>query len=253
MRKTKFKSQAQEIRTFSLLSALKKSIRFIRLFRRAFILWSLANFILLYSFRFIPNGWTNSLSILWLVTYYVFWCVFIRYIQQHQPYFSLIRIFNGLIPTSKIMFINISIFVFLKLMPYIPFFMGFREKYLEYFESYMKIMENPDSLVGTTVFYIFMLLISPFTISRPLLAYISATIGKTRSIMDAYKRTQGNYWEFVLFGFMTSSLCILFYCIDTIYKVDTVIYLMSVLPIYFNIVLLNIYKVFYKNRTKVKQ
>lgn len=253
MRKTKSKSQAREIRTFSLLLALKGSIRFMRLFKRAFILWCLANFAMLYVFRLIPDGWTNSLSILWLVAYYVFWCVFIRHIQQHQPYFSLIRIFNGLIPTSKIMFFNISICVFLKILPYIPFFMGFREKYLEFFETYMKIIENPDSLFGITLFYVLMLLISPYTITRPLLAYISALIGKSRSIMDAYKRTQGNYWSFVLYGFMMSSLCILFYCIDTIYDLDTVIYLMSVLPIYFTIVFLNIYKVFYRNRIKVKQ
>lgn len=252
LRKTKSKSRFIEVRTFSLLKALKSGIRFVRLFKLAFILWCMVNLALLYIFRLIPNGWTNSLSILWLVSYYVFWSVFIRYIQQHQPYFSLVRIFNALIPTSKIMFINISICILLKILPYIPFFMGFRERYLEFFENYMAIITRPDSFVGTSLFYILMLLISPYTITRPLLAYISSLIGKNRSIMNAYQRTKGNYWGFVLLGFIMSSLCIFFYYIDTSYKLDTTIYLMSVLPLYFSVVFLNIYKAFYKRKAKVK-
>lgn len=135
MKKTKLKSAAAEMRSFSLWCVLKSSIKFILLFKRTFLLWCLANFAFLIVFRQIPNGWTNSLSILWLVAYYVFWCVFVRHIQQHPPYFSLIRIFNGLIPASKIMFINIIIYLVLVIAPYIPLFMGFREKYLEFLSN----------------------------------------------------------------------------------------------------------------------
>ena len=252
LRKTKAKSLS-EVKTFSLISVLKNSTRFVMLYKKVFISWCLANFIYLYLFRFIPNGWTNSLSILWLVGYYVFWCIFIRYIPQHQPYFSLIRIFNGLIPTSKIMFINISIYVLLAITPYIPFFMGFRDKYLEFFEGYMAIMQSNNSLLSILLFYIFILLISPYTISRPYIAFIGAIIGRNRSIMDAYKRTQGNYVGFVKCAVFISSFIILFYGIDDMFKTNTKIVLMSILPIYFNVVMINIYKVFYKYRAKTKQ
>ena len=252
MRKTKSDTKPKERRSFALSAVLKSSAKFVLLFRRTFILWCLATFAFLLLFRFIPNGWTNSLSILWLVAYYVYWCVFIRYVQQHPPYFSLIRIFNGLIPASKIMFINISIYLIVVILPYIPLFMGFRDKYLEFFEAYMGVLQSHDSLPGKTLFYLFMLLLSPFTISRPYLAWVSSLIGKSRSIIDAYKKTRGNYWNFVLCAGVMSSLFMVSYYIDTIFHLDTLLYLMSVLPIYFNVVFIGIYKVFYKRKPKVK-
>ena len=252
LKKTTRKIDNTEIREFSIISVLKSSIRFMLLFKRTFIVWGLSNFAFLYIFRFIPNGWTNSLSIVWLVTYYVFWCVFIRYIQQHPPYFSLIRIFNGLIPSSKIMFINISIYLIIAVIPFIPLFMGFRDKYLEFFEWYMGIIDNHDSFIGTSIFYIVMLLISPITITRPYLAWISSLIGKSRSIMDAYKRTKGNYWKFVICAIIMSGPFVLLYDLDKAYKINTLIYAAACLPIYFNIVFLNIYKAFYKRKAKAK-
>ena len=252
LKKTKHKSQKREQRFFSLTIMLKSSAKFVLLFKRTFLIWCVINFAFLYLFGKIPNGWTNSLSILWLVAYYIFWCVYIRYMQQHQPYFSLIRIFNGLIPASKIMFINISIYLIVVILQYIPLFMGFHDKYLEFFEQYMEILQSHDSLPGKTLFYIFMLLLSPYTISRPYLAWISSLIGSSRSIIDAYKKTSGNYWNFVLCAFVMSSLFFLSYYIDTIYDINTLIVLSAVFPVYFNIVFIDLYKVFYKRKQRIK-
>lgn len=252
MKKTKRKSANIEIKKISLFTSLKSSAKFVLLFKRTFLLWCMANFAFLYVFRLIPNGWTNSLSILWLVAYYVFWCIFVRHIQQHPPYFSLIRIFNGLIPASKIMFINILIYLLLVVAPYIPLFMGFRDKYLEFFEQYMAILQSHDSLPGKSSFYLLMLLLSPYTISRPYLAWISSLIGKSRSIMDAYKKTRGNYWNFVLCAVIMSALFALSYYIDLKYKIDSLLYVMAILPIYFNVVFIDIYKTFYKRKRTPK-
>ena len=253
LKKTKSKEKFIEIRNFSIISALKSSIKFMLRFKRTFAVWIICNFAFLHLFSYIPNGWTNSLSIVWLVAYYVFWCIFIRYIQQHPPYFSIIRIFNGLIPASKIMFINISIYMFIAIVPFIPLFMGFRDKYLEFFEGYMELIGDNDSLFGTSLFYIFMLLISPFTITRPYLAWIASLIGKSRSIMEAYKRSRGNYWKFILCGIIMSLPFIVLYDIKKIYGISITIYIGAILPIYFNIVFLNIYKAFYKRKPKIKQ
>ncbi len=251
MKKTKHKSS--EKRSFSLWTVLKSSTKFALLFKRTILIWCVINFTFLYMFKLIPNGWTNSLSILWLIAYYVYWCVFIRYMQQHPPYFSIIRIFNGLIPASKIMFINISIYLIVVIVPYIPLFMGFRDKYLEFFEQYMNILQSHDSLPGKTLFYIMMLLLSPYTISRPYLAWMSSLIGKSRSIFDAYKKTQGNYWNFILCALVMSSVLFISYYIDTVYKINTLIYLMAIFPVYFNIVFIGIYKVFYKRAPRTKK
>lgn len=253
MKKTRSKTSSKENREFSLLTVLKGSAKFVLLYKRTFFLWCLTNFAFLYAFNFIPNGWTNSLSILWLVAYYIYWCVFIRYVQQHPPYFSAIRIFNGLIPASKIMFINICIYLVVVIVPYIPLFMGFRDKYLEFFEKYMGVLQSHDSLPGKTLFYLLMLLLSPYTISRPYLAWISSIIGKSRSIIDAYKKTRGNYWNFILCALVMSSVLYVSYYIDTLYKINTLIYLMAVFPVYFNIVFIGIYKIFYKRKPRAKK
>lgn len=253
MKKMKHKKTAKpERRKLSLWLTLKSSARFVLLFKRTFFFWCLANLSFLLIFRLIPNGWTNSLSILWLVAYYVYWCVFVRHIQNHPPYFSLIRIFNGLIPASKIMFINISIYVGLLILPYIPMVMGMRDRYLEFFEQYMSVLESYNALCGKILFYLFMLLLSPYTLSRPYLAWISSIIGKNRSIIDAYKRTRKNYWAFVACGSFVSAPLLLAYLIDVIYNIDILIYIMTVLPIYFTIVFIDIYKVFYQRAPRVK-
>ena len=251
LRKMKHKKISfPDIKDFSLPTVLKSSIRFVLLFKQTFIIWTILNFIFIYTFTLIPNGWRNSLSIIWLVAYYVFWSIFIRYILQHRPYFSLIRIFNGLIPSSKIMFINIAIYVLIVVIPFVPLLMGFRDKYLELFEAYMLILQSHQNLLGKLLFYCFMILISPYTITRPYLAFISSLVGKSRSIMDAYKKTQGNYWRFVSYAFIMSSLFAISYYIDTIYKTKTLIFVMTIIPIYFNIVFITIYKNFYRRKPR---
>lgn len=247
------KSKSSKItanQTFSLPTILKSSAKFVLLYKKTFLFWFLSNFALLYIFYKIPNGWRNSLSIIWLVIYYLFWSVFIRYTMQHPPYFSLIRIFNGLIPVSKIMFMNISIFLLLIITQYVPLFMGFQDKYLEFFEKYMGILQSYNGLPEKTLLYFFMILVSPYTISRPYLAWISSLVGKSRSVMDAYKKTKGNYWNFVLCFAVMTLLFVLSYYVDTIYHINTIIFVAAISSMYFNIVFINLYKSFYKRKTR---
>ena len=241
-----------EIHEFSLPTVLKSSAKFVLLFKHTILVWCLVNFAFIYIFKLIPNGWTDSLSILWLIAYYIYWSIFIRYILQHKPYFSLIRIFNGLVPASKIMFINISIYILLVVIPYIPLLMGFREKYLEFFENYMGLLQSNDTLSGKALFYSIMILLSPYTITRPYLALISSFVGKSRSIIDAYKKTQGYYWCFVGCAIVMSSLFALSFYIDTKCNIDSITYVMTFFLIYFNIVFMSIYKCFYKRKSKSK-
>jgi hypothetical protein len=170
--------------------------------------------------------------------------------MQHPPYFSLIRIFNGLIPVSKIMFMNISIFILLIITQYVPLLMGFQDKYLEFFEKYMGVLQSYNGLPEKTLLYFFMILISPYTISRPYLAWISSLVGKSRSVMDAYKKTTGNYWNFVLCFTVMTALFVIAYYIDTIYNVNTLIFITSISSLYFNVVFINLYKSFYKRKTR---
>lgn len=249
LRKTRNKSSVTEIKTFSLFSLLKSSMKFILLFKLTFFFWCFINFLFLFIFSYIPNGWTNSLSILWLIAYYVYWCIFIRYIQQHRPYFSLIRIFNGLIPASKIMFMNISIYLLIAVVPFVPLFMGFGERYLEFFEGYM---EYQKGILGNFLLYMFLILISPFTLCRPYLAWIASLVSKSRWIMDAYKKTRYNYVNFIKLATIITVIFATSNYIDNFFKINTMIFTMSIVPIYFNVVFINIYKIFYKRKAKTK-
>ncbi len=252
LKKMKPKLPDTDSKEFSLWAVFKGANKFIWMYKKTIILWLLANYVLLYIFTLIPRGWANSLSILWLVAYYVYWCIFVRYIQQHRPYFSLIRTMNGLIPTSKILFINIFLYVFIITIPYVPMFMGFRDKYLECFESYMSFIESYDAIPGKLMFFIILLLISPYTISRPYLAWLSSLIGKSRSIIDAYKKTKGNYWSFVIYFGITNSLYVISYGIDAICKTDSLFFIIPILTTYFNITAISIYKIFYKKQKALK-
>ena len=246
LKKTKHKSLDTEIKELSLVSVFKGANRFIWIYKKTICLWLLINYALFYIFTLIPRGWTNSLSILWLVAYYIYWCIFVRYIQQHRPYFSLIRTMNGLIPTSKILFINIFLYVLIVIIPYVPMLMGFRDKYLECFESYMRFIGSYDAIPGILMFCILLLLLSPYTITRPYLAWLSSLIGKSRSIMDAYKKTRGNYWSFVFYFGIISSPFLISYGIDTFYKIDSLFFIIPLYTMYFNITAISIYKTFYK-------
>lgn len=250
LRKTKNRNMSLGSKTFSLIAILKSSIKFAYTYKKVFLSWCFANFIFLFALSLIPNGWKNSLSIIWLMAYYLFLCTFIRYIQQREPYFSLIRVFNGIIPVSKIMFMNISIFLLSIIFQYVPMLMGFQYKYLDFFERYMGILQSHDGLPEKTLLYIFMAIISPYTICRPFLAWISSLVGKSRSILDAYKKTKGNYWKFLLCFIFLSSVFLITYYIDTIYKLKTMVFVMSIWVIFANIVFINLYKIFYKRKTK---
>lgn len=245
-------SKNHQTKQFVLSQTLKSSAKYVLLFKKNFAIWCLINFCFIFSLSRIPNGWTNSLSIIWLIFYYIFWTVFFRYINQRRPYFSLLRIFNGLIPSSKIMFINISIYIFILIIPYLPLLMGFKDNYLNFFEKYMDFLQTDDSLVGKYLFYLLMLVISPYTFTRPYIAWISSLVGKNRSILDAYKKTKGNNFSFILLAIcMTAILAILYY-IDVKCHIGTLKYIASVLIVYYNIVFIEIYKTFYKRKPKIK-
>ena len=147
------------------------------------------------------------------------------------------------------MFMNISIYLVIAITPFIPLFMGFRERYLEFFEKYM---EYHDGLLGDILLYLCLILISPFTISRPYLAWISSLVSKSRWIVDSYKRTHHNYLNFVKLALIIAIILIVSHYIDAFCHINTMIVVMSLVPVYFNIVFINIYKVFYQRKAKTK-
>jgi hypothetical protein len=114
----------------------------------------------------------------------------------------------------------------------------------------MGILQSHNGLPEKTLLYVFMVIISPYTICRPYLAWISSLVGKSRSIIEAYKKTKGNYCKFLLCFVFLSALFLITYYIDTIYKLKTTVFAMSIWIIFANVVFINLYKTFYKRKSK---
>ena len=211
-------------------------------------LFVIVNFVYLFCFEFIQGGFSNPLSILWLFAYYVFWCVFFRYYYHKKPYLFIPNILGSLIPSTKMFFLVIVISVLLGLLPYLPLLMGFDDKYLMFFESYMYQLQNAQiNILNMFILSMILMLIFPIILCRPFLAFISSVQGLNSSFKKAWKKSSGNYWQFVLIVFLLNIPCVIVYEIDTYFKCQGYLNLFfySVFFVYYNLVFAKIYDFFY--------
>ena len=71
-------------------------------------------------FKSIEDGISNPLSIVWAVTYYMFWCAFYRYYYHLKPYIFSKTLFGSLAPSTKalvLMFAAVLVIAFLPTLP----------------------------------------------------------------------------------------------------------------------------------------
>lgn len=197
----------------------------------------------------IEGGFSNPLSLIWSVAYYIFWCVFFRMYYQKKPYLSFKKIGASVLPSTKMFFMTFSLILLLVLLPYIPLLMGFHNRYLALFEKYMANIEAPQmSLYDTAVFSLIFLVISPIVFCRPYLAWISSLQGCSGSIKKVFKKTKGNDMQFVYLMFLLNLPCFAVYGLDTLlgcFGWFSVIFY-SIYLLYFNIVFAKVYDFFYQ-------
>ena len=80
--------------------------------------FSAVNLLFLLVTLLLPGGYGNPLFLIWLVFYYVFWCFFFRFYFNRRPYLMFRKIFDSLVPSTKILFLT-AVFGFgLSLLPY---------------------------------------------------------------------------------------------------------------------------------------
>lgn len=195
------------------------------------------------------GGFSNPLSLIWLVAYYIFWCVFFRMYYQKKPYFSFKKIGASVLPSTKMFFMTFSLILLLVVLPYIPLLMGFHNRYLAAFERYMAAIQAPEmSLYNSAVFSLVFIVISPIVFCRPYLAWISSLQGCSGSIKKVFKRTKGNDMSFMYLMFLLNIPCFIVYGFDMMLGCfgwfSVVFY--SIYLIYFNIVLAKVYDFFYQ-------
>lgn len=187
---------------------------------RSMLVFTIANWLLLVLGFKIMGGMGSLLFIVWCILYYLFWCYFFRFFYKRKPYLLTHKIFDSLIPSTKILFITLALATLLAYLPFIPLFLGLPADVMEeyatdFIQEYMD--KNKVYDLGMTIV---LLLVSPLIFYRPLFAWISAVIGRSGSLRTAWRRTRGNYWAFVLVVFAFNAAAQLIQQADNLIKAD---------------------------------
>lgn len=205
-------------------------------------------------FKALPNGIENPLSILWFITYYIFWCCFYRYYYHLRPYLLSKNIFHSITPSTKALVMMFLVALIITFLPMLPLFLGYNDLYLDVYERYLKVFDNLNertitltSIKDVLSVYAVMCLLAPLLICKPYLAWISSLRGRDASFQKVGNRTKGNYWQFVLISALLlypeaiastlDNLWNLQHWLD--YSVSTIIF------VYTNIIFAKLYDLFY--------
>lgn len=205
-------------------------------------------------FKSIDGGISNPLSIVWAVTYYMFWCAFYRYYYHLKPYIFSKTLFGSLAPSTKALVLMFAAVLVIAFLPMLPLFLGFNDIYLNFYERYMEAMENLSnseeigtSFVDMIIVYGIMALLAPWLICKPYLAWISSLRGHNASFRKAGNKTRGNYLAFVAISAMLLYPTALGQELDKLFKLqDWLNYTIStIIFVYTNIIFAKLYDKFY--------
>lgn len=200
---------------------------------------------LLVSVQFL-GGYSSPLFLIWAIFYYIFWCYFFRFYFHRKPYLMFRKIFDSLVPSTKILVLTFAFAMLLAFLPYIPLFMGLpldsTDKYTYFLKEYMQ-----ESKVVDWGLNFILLFVSPLIFYRPFMAWISALVGRSGLLKTAFAKTAGNYWRFVALGALFNIVFIAFETLGASLALPswTLMIVYSPLIVYFNVVIAKIYEFFF--------
>jgi len=209
------------------------------------------NMVYMLLLKVLPNGVQSPLFVVWIVTYYIFWCFFYRYYYHLRPYFLSKAMLGSLTPSTKALFILAICAFGIALLPMVPLFLGFDDVYMNIYENYLQPASQADvgQLSGFTLVLVYstLTLLAPPLICKPYLAWIASLRQQNASFRKVGDKTKGNYWQFVIISAIlllpeavASQLDICFNLHNWLdYTVSTLIF------IYTNLVFAKIYDFFY--------
>lgn len=186
-----------------------KKLPLLSIFKRANIYclnnWRLA---LVFSLIFYVIGagtvWGWQSWILWplMVLMYIVWGSFFRVYFNRKPFLNWKLLFNSLVPSTKIVILTVLVATLLVLLPLVPLFINISP---EFNQSYAKFLQGDIEHNGMFILVanILFLLVSPYIAYRPFLAWISALLGRSGSLQQAWEKTKGNYFEFLVISIWT--------------------------------------------------
>ena len=238
----------EQAKAFPVIDILKQAYTYMLANEKAIHPIWFVHIVLCAAINLIEGGFSNPLSLIWSVVYYIFWCVFFRQYYQKKPYLSFKKVGASLLPSTKMFFMSFALIMLLVILPYIPLLMGFHNRYLALFEQYMASLQAPQmSLYNMAVFSLVFLVISPIVFCRPYLAWISSLQGCSGSIKKVFKKTKGSDMSFVYLMLLLNIPCFAVHILDTAlgcFGWFSVIFY-SIYLIYFNVVFAKVYDWFY--------
>lgn len=246
----------ENMKRMSLFAILKSSWVYCQNNKEVFGLFSIVNYLFMAIAVYLLGGWSHPAFLLLAVFMYLFWSFFFRFYFQKKPYFQMKPIMRSLIPSTKIVFITVVVFLALFLLvPFAPLMVGvpyvfegytvpYVDKYLIFLQKYMQ-----DSHVMDWVLNLPLILIMPLILYRPFLAWIAALMGRRGSLRIAWQKTKGNYRQFVLMALIMN---VPFMFLNEFAEMSpwfsaAALIIASPLFVFFNIMIAQVYDFFYQD------
>ena len=233
-----------EVKKIRLGSILREAFEYCNKTPKMVLLFVVLNYMLcsamVYSWK---TFWLWAL----LLVMYVLWGGLFRYYFERKPYFEYSVLFYSMIPSTKIVVLSVIVVSLIFLFPVMILFIpnlpdAFAANYAHFLKVTMQQTDILDAVVNLVV-----VLFSPVILYRPMLAWIAALLGRSGSLRFAWEKTQGNYWEFLLLAIIINLSVAFLY--NGILWIGGNIYIalvpISVLVVYFNIVIAKLYEHFF--------
>ena len=187
-------------------------------------------------------------------SFYVLESIFFRFYFDKVPYFSSRPLLVSLVPSVKVIFIAVAFGLLLSLLPFVPLLLGlpYFEEYsnsLKYADSYLEFLQvyMHDIPLVDVVISVILLLISPFILFRPFLAWVAAIMGRRGSLRLAWKKSKGNYGIFIFLGVVLwAPIIVLFHLGENISGIKLICDIFMIpFVLFFNVVMAQLYSIFY--------
>jgi len=188
------------------------------------------------------------------VSFYILESIFFRFYFDKIPYFSSQPLLVSLVPSIKVIFIAVAFLWLLSMLPFAPLLLGipcFEEysnslRYVDGYVEFLQVYMQDIPLIDVAISGI-LLLISPFMLFRPFLAWVAAVMGRRGSLRLAWKKSKGNYASFVFLGVvLLLPVMVLYHVGENVSAIKLICDLLMIpFVLFFNVVMAQLYSIFY--------
>lgn len=193
--------------------------------------------------------WSTVLFLPLAVVAYLFWSYFFRFYFQKTPYLQLKPLLNSLMPSSKILIIGVMVTILVSMLPFVPLLLVYFGVEVDV-GSLVRLQRGLiESRLANLAFILFVTLLFPQILFRPFMAWISALLGRNRTLRYAWSKTKGNYLPLLCLA-VVMNLC--GFWVDSLGQINDFCmvfswFLMSPLMVYFNVVIAQVYAFFFED------